>query len=203
MPDIPLATQVAVDAALADIFNSSGWAARHGMSSTVIDMPGRLDTAGTHIIVVNQLVVTYVTPLRNITVQNFNMVTSAALTGTGITAIRMGLFTAAANGDVTLVAESANDTALFATGNTLYTKAFDTARGLPASYAMTRGTRYAVGVAIIATTVTAGSWRAGDLTVGALASLVPVMSAVKSPVTDLATATTLTANSKVPYVRLS
>jgi hypothetical protein len=59
------------------------------------------------------------------------------------TVIRMGLCTVAANGDLTLVARTANDLTIFATLNSNNLRAFDTTGGYPASYSLQAGVRYA------------------------------------------------------------
>lgn len=63
-----------------------------------------------------------------------------------VTLIRMGIMTIDGSGDLTLVASTPNDTSLFATINTPYTKS------LSASYAFVRGTRYAFQMIFVGTT---------------------------------------------------
>jgi hypothetical protein len=78
--------------------------------------------------------------------------TSGALS-TGLTVARMGLYTVDSSNLATLVAETANDTSLFAAASTLYTRSFDTARGLPATYNIVAGQRYAFGIIVVGTGV--------------------------------------------------
>ena len=59
------------------------------------------------------------------------------------TVARIGLYSVAANGDLTLIASTANDTALFSAANTNYSKSFS------ASATVTRGQRLAVGVLVV------------------------------------------------------
>lgn len=66
--------------------------------------------------------------------------TAAAATPT---LCRIGLYTVAANGDLALVASIANDTTLFATINTAYTRAWTVA------YQKTAGQRLALGILVI------------------------------------------------------
>ena len=74
---------------------------------------------------------------------------SSVRTFTGSTAAvtpglcRVGIYSVASNGDLTLVASTANDTALWGGTSTTYTKA------LSASFSKVRGTRYAVGTLIV------------------------------------------------------
>lgn len=61
----------------------------------------------------------------------------------GATLCRIGLYTADASDNLTLVASTANDTTLWNTANTVYDKA------LSSSYAVVRGQRYAVGMLVV------------------------------------------------------
>lgn len=62
------------------------------------------------------------------------------------TLIRYGVYSVAANGDLTLVASTANDTALMAAANTRYPKPTS------APWAKVAGQRYAAGMLVVATT---------------------------------------------------
>lgn len=57
--------------------------------------------------------------------------------------VRFGLYSVAANGDLTLVASIANDTTIFAGASTAYTRSWSVA------YAMVAGQRYALGVLVV------------------------------------------------------
>lgn len=59
------------------------------------------------------------------------------------TLVRWGLYLVAANGDLTLVASTPNDTALFAVGSAVGAKSFSVA------YAAVAGQRYAIGVLVV------------------------------------------------------
>lgn len=63
----------------------------------------------------------------------------------GATLARIGIYTEAANGDITLVASTDNDTNLWIAANTAYTKS------LAASFNKLRGQRYAVGLLVVGT----------------------------------------------------
>ena len=65
------------------------------------------------------------------------------------TLVRCGLYTIAANGDITLVAAIASDTSLLAAASTAYTRSLSTGGGLPASYQLIAGRRYAIGVVVV------------------------------------------------------
>lgn len=90
-----------------------------------------------------QLRLTYFTAVKSETIASIRMVTGSTAAGATPTLVRAGIYTVAGNGDLTLVASTANDTTLLAAPNTSYTKA------LSSSYAVTAGTRYAVGLLVV------------------------------------------------------
>jgi hypothetical protein len=90
-----------------------------------------------------QLRLTYFTARKSFTVANLVAETGTTAAGATPTLVRLGLYTVAGNGDITLVASTPNDTALFANTFTSYTKA------LSVAYPITAGTRYAVGVLVV------------------------------------------------------
>ena len=67
---------------------------------------------------------------------------------TALSLARMGLYTADASGNATLVARTASDTTLF-TSAAIFTRSFATAGGYPASYTLTAGSRYAVAMMLV------------------------------------------------------
>ena len=87
---------------------------------------------------------------KTITVGNVSMITGNS-TSSGLTLARMGLYTIASNGDATLVARTASDTTLFNSSTTLYTRAFSTVGGYPATYKLQAGSLYAIGVICVGT----------------------------------------------------
>lgn len=72
--------------------------------------------------------------------------------GSGITLCRLALFTVASDDAITKVAQTANTTSLGTGTYTAYQPALDTAGGFPASYTLTAGNRYAIGILQVATT---------------------------------------------------
>jgi hypothetical protein len=86
---------------------------------------------------------TYFTALRDVASTQVRLFTGGTAAGATPTVARVGLYSIAANGDGTLVASTANDTALFGTQNTAYTKSWS------APYAVVKGTRYALGVLVV------------------------------------------------------
>lgn len=120
----------------------------------------------------------------------------------GLTTARFGLYTVDSSNVATLVAETANDTTLFAAGGTLYTRSFSTARGLPATYGIVAGQRYAIGVILVGTTI--GSiWGAFSNGAAALKGLSPVVSSGYTSQTDLTTPRTLTGSNVSYWARVS
>ena len=83
------------------------------------------------------------TPVKNLTVSAASLFV-AGTAGGGTTLARMGLYTwNESTGTATLVAQTASDTTLFDSLNTLQTRSFDTTGGYPASYSLVAGTTYA------------------------------------------------------------
>jgi hypothetical protein len=112
---------------------------------------------------------------------------------------RMGLFTFNET-TATLVARTASDTTLFTQTRTVYTRSFDSSGGFPATYTLTAGTRYGVGVIAVGTTMPLLS---GTTPPFELATLSPRLSAARTGQSDLATIGSLGTTSAVPYARLS
>lgn len=92
------------------------------------------------------LCLTYFTARRTETITQCRITTGSGTTPGAITSLsRVGVYSEAGNGDLTLVASTVNDTSLFATNSTEYTKSF------ASSFSKTAGTRYAVGILIVST----------------------------------------------------
>lgn len=92
------------------------------------------------------LKLTYFSARKTETITQVRM-TSGGTAAATITLCRIGIYSVAGNGDITLVASTPNDTALFAGTFTRYTKS------LSASWAKAAGTRYALGVLTVGTTM--------------------------------------------------
>jgi hypothetical protein len=76
-------------------------------------------------------------------INTLTMWTGTVAAGATPTLCRMGVYSVAGNGDITLVASTSNDTALFAAQNTAYAKATQ------APFAKVAGQRYATAVLIV------------------------------------------------------
>lgn len=70
------------------------------------------------------------------------------------TLVRYGLYSVASNGDLTLVAASANTTSTFSAADTEYPLPLSSGGGLPTSYVCQAGFRYALGTIVVSGTTT-------------------------------------------------
>lgn len=86
---------------------------------------------------------TYFTARKTETINSVRVGTHTTAAGATPTLCRIGIYSVDGSGNLTLVASTANDTALFAAASTTYTKA------LSASWSKTAGQRYAVGVLVV------------------------------------------------------
>lgn len=93
------------------------------------------------------VVLTPFTPSSSFTADRMFYVTGTAFSG--LTLCRFGLYRIEANGDATLLAQTANDTTLLTSASAVSPaagKVFDTGGGYPATYALVGGQRYAAAV---------------------------------------------------------
>lgn len=119
------------------------WALTDGQES----MPrGAIASSGSGVGAAQRLSLTYFRAKRNRAVTQVAARTGATA-ASGVTLARLALYTVAADGALTLVASTANDTTLFAATFTKYTKA------LQAGYSFVAGQLYASGVLVDATTL--------------------------------------------------
>lgn len=199
---LTLANQAALEALLSGAYvgiaEDALW---HGSNATSVEMYDRRDawsdgnnTSGTGFF-------TYFTPKKNLTISKLQMV-SGGTASSGLTLARMALYTAAANGDLTIVARTASDTTLFGSTGTAYERSLSTTGGYPATYDLVKGTFYAVGelqVGIIAATLVQAA-----MLNSVIAGLAPLMAASKSGLTDLdANVASVTASNRPNWARLS
>jgi hypothetical protein len=144
--------------------------------------------------------VAYFTPLKSLLISKLALYSGSTAT-TGATLIRFGLWTVDGSDNLTLVAGIANDTAIFATGNTRYERALDTGGGLPSTYQLVAGTRYAAGFIIVGGSpgtvygLTGTSASAG-------ASSGRFIAGLKAGFTDLANLSSLAGDARQPFVEL-
>jgi hypothetical protein len=86
---------------------------------------------------------TYFTAQKTETVTQIRVVGGSTAAGATPTLVKFGLFSAAADGALTLLAATASDTSVFSVANTRYT------RSLTGSVSKVAGQRYAVGVLVV------------------------------------------------------
>jgi len=165
-----------------------------------VDVVTREDITASNVTATSGTVLlTYFTPLVSLTITQIAAI-SGNTAGSGLTLARMGLYTVADDQNVTLVARTANDTTLFAATNTTYTRSLDTTGGYPASYSLVAGTRYAVGVIVVGTTVPNLAGKSGNAYVW---GITPRISGQRLSQTDLATLTSVSVSGTYAFFRLS
>jgi hypothetical protein len=95
-----------------------------------------------------QLKLTYFTAHKTETTTQVRVISGSTAAGATPTLVRLGLYSVAANGDLTLVASTANDTTLFAAVNSIYTRSWSS------SYVKVAGQRYALGIVLVTAAAT-------------------------------------------------
>lgn len=90
-----------------------------------------------------RMYLSYCTAYQTRTLTTARVMSGNTAAGATPTLVRLGLFTVAANGDLTLVASTVNDTALLNTTFTMFGKAYST------PYVTIPGQRYAFGVLVV------------------------------------------------------
>lgn len=139
----------------------------------------------------------YFTAQKTETINNARVATANTAAGATPTLIRIGLYTVAANGDITLVASTANDTTLLATQNTSYTKA------LSAPYLKVAGRRYAAGLLVVTGATAPTVVGANTAINGTEAGLSPKLGGLVSSQSDLpasVAAASVADNANRPFV---
>jgi hypothetical protein len=145
---------------------------------------------------------TFFTPRITTTVTSIS-VASASTQTTGQSLVRFGLYTIDGSGNATLVARTASDSTIFSALNTVYTRAFNTTGGYPADYTLTAGTRYAIGVVVVASTV-GTVYTAFNAIPAPLSTLAPRVTGLVASTSDLPTNATSYSTSTVGiWARLS
>lgn len=138
----------------------------------------------------------YLTPAVTTLATNVSAATGGTAAAT-ITLIRFGIYTVATNGDLALVASTANDVTLFTATATLYTKA------LSSPFTLNGGQRYAVGVLVVATTAPSLYCSNG---LGGINALAPRLAGHQSGQTDLPASTpagSVANNGIIPWLALT
>ena len=172
-----------------------------GQSSSTIDVPDRYNVLHSYNGYSGYITFSFFTPLETMTISQITMGNSS-IPAASCTAARMGLYTFDGT-TATLVARTANDTTLFNSLYTSYTRSFSTTGGYPASYTLTAGTRYAFAYIVVAATMpTIYNAPLGDNNAGVIGALSPRISGVRTGQTDLLVSTTINGPSdQVPWFR--
>ena len=179
-------------------------------TSSIDWLPRGHGTIGNAGITSGQLVLAFFTAPYNMTATTLTFCTGGTATAS-LTLCRFALFAVsetitdsvtATSPVITMVARTASDTTIGNVMNTLYSRAFSTAGGYPASYNLVAGTRYAAGIIVVGTTT--GLWQAATLSAGNVMRLPPMAAGVIGGQTDIPTAaTTVSAGSFMLYGRIS
>jgi hypothetical protein len=172
-----------------------------GQASLTIDVPDRYNVLHSYNGYSGYITFSFFTPLETMTISQITMGNSS-IPAASCTAARMGLYTFDGT-TATLVARTANDTTLFNSLYTSYTRSFSTTGGYPASYTLTAGSRYAFAYIVVAATMpTIYNAPLGDNNAGVIGALSPRISGVRTGQTDLLVSTTINGPSdQVPWFR--
>jgi hypothetical protein len=170
----------------ASVVLASALAARQHQTTSVLDVVDRQYAGTSSGIASGAVYWAFFTPVTSVTISQISVASGAAVSAS-LTLARLGLYTADASGNCTLVARTASDTTLLGTAATVYARSLDTTGGYPSTYALSAGTRYAVG--FIAVGTTAGSL-ASALSLASVAALSPRVQGVRTGNSDLVTSQT-------------
>jgi hypothetical protein len=110
------------------------------------NIPRNLVSSASAGLVSQRLTLTYFTAQKSAPITKLRTFSGATAAAATPTLCRIGVYSVAANGDLTLVADIASDTALWASQNAAYTK------NLSATWNMQAGQRYATGYLIVTAT---------------------------------------------------
>lgn len=194
LADARLSANVVLTSALADL--------RH-QGAASLDVPDRATVGTSNTLTSGAIYWAFFTPTRTITVSQIAYA-SGATGATSVTLARMGLYTADSSGNATLVARTASDTTLSASGSTVYTRSLDTTGGYPATYTLNAGTRY--GAALIVVATGAGSIATCNA-LTSVSTLSPRIQGVRTGNSDLVTSQTSAqyngSTSWIPWFRMS
>lgn len=169
------------------------------MSSSVIDVMPRTSATNTYATSSGTCVWAFFTAPQSLTVSSISYLCGAT-NSASLTLCRFGLYTFDGT-TATLVARTANDTTIFNTAFTVYTRSFDTTGGYPSTYSLTAGTRYAVAVIQVGTTV--ANFQA-TAAFSNLSTLAPRLTGTAGSLSDLPTSrNTFTAATQQTWARLS
>jgi hypothetical protein len=166
----------------ANIVTTATLTASSNQSTSVVDVIDRATVTTTRVPNTGTIFFSFFSPVSNVTISSISMATGASV-ASSVTLARMGLYTWDGT-TLTLVARTASDTTLFTSAATVFTRSFDTSGSYPATYTLAAGTRYAVAVIVVASSV--GLLLAGNAP-NTLAGLTPRVQAARNGASDLQT----------------
>jgi len=151
-----------------------------------IDVVSRVNSVNNFTITPGTVFFTCFTPSATVTVSQLSVATGSGAAMSGATLVRLGLYTFNdSTATATLVAQTANDTSIFASSSTLYTRSFSATGGYPATYTLQAGQRYAVGIIVVTYNTGNGPAVAGANTNGFVTNMLPYMARQKITQADL------------------
>jgi len=156
--------------------------ARFNQSTSVVDVIDRAMVTTTRGPTTGTIFFSFFSPASSVTVSSISMATGAGL-ASSVTLARMGLYTWDGS-TLTLVARTASDTTLFTSSATVFLRSFDTSGSYPSTYTLAAGTRYAVAVIVVASSIPL--LLAGNAP-NTIAGLTPRVQAARNGATDLQT----------------
>lgn len=169
-----------------------------GKSGVVEVFPSMLSSGNTAYVSGN-VWFTFFTPLITTTITTITMYSSATA-ASGLTLSRFGLYTFDET-TATLVARTDSNTGNFGTANTAYARVLSATGGYPTSYTLTAGTRYAVALICIGTTMPTIATRVQSTAFSA--TVLPQRMGQVTAQTDLPTSATIQNLNSCPFARLS
>ncbi len=148
-------------------------------SRSIVETSLRELITGNNGLTSGQVYFSYFTPDYTISISNLTSVSRGTAAGATPTLCKMGLYAVDSSSNLTCIARTANDTALWASGNTAYTRAIvdDGQGGSISSVTLTRGQRYAFAVIII-TGAALPQLAAAPMGNGAVTFLPPILATV-------------------------
>lgn len=153
------------------------------LTSGFVNQPRGLAISSHQVLGSGGVYLTYFRAPRSLTVANIKMVSGTTAAGATPSLVKYGLFSVAANGDITRIGITASDTAIFAAASTAYTRALlataDVVAGNVYASAMLTVTAAAAPSVISTPGVSAGSS-------GALAAVAPRLNGIVLAQADIA-----------------
>lgn len=178
-------------------------AASQSQPSSTLDIYPRGEAANlTMTLTSGTVYFSFFTPTVSLTVSSITMFSGTTTAASGLTLARMGLYTFDET-TATLVARTASDTTLFGAVSTAYQRSFSTAGGYPASYQITVGTRYGIGIIFVGTTTPAGVARTNSPAVHTQTPRTAANLGSQSDLPATASASSFGIQQGMPFARLS